>query len=243
MTDKREKTTENEIDLMRLFNVLLNNIAIILLVTVAGAVIALVYAKFIVAPSYKSSAMMYVNNKNENSSSSYTSSAEITAAKSLVSTYSVIMKTSGTLQKVIDYSGVDYTVGQLSRMISAASVDNTEIFKITVTAPDPEDAQLIADGIVHVLPDAIAAVVEGARVTTVDEATNGYKSGPSVSKAVLIGAMIGFVIMAGLLIFFDLIDDKIKDEQYLTENYTIPVLAVIPNIYMKSQGGTHHEND
>ncbi|MCQ2427127.1 MAG: Wzz/FepE/Etk N-terminal domain-containing protein [Clostridia bacterium] len=240
MTEKREFNQEKEIDLLHLLNVVIKNIAIIIIVAVAAAIIGLVYAKFIVTPSYQSSAMMYVNNKSD-SSSGYLSSGEITAAKSLVSTYSVIMKTNSTLEKVIDYTGVDYTPAQLKKMISAVSVDNTEIFKITVTSPNPEDSKLIAEGIIHVLPDSIAAVVSGARVATVDNPTDGVKSAPPASKSVLIGASIGFFLMAALVIVFDLIDDKIHDEKYITENYSIPVLAVIPNIYMKSQGGAYHD--
>ncbi len=235
--------TEVEIDIVHLLKVLWKNIAIILVVAVAGALIAFVYAKFIISPTYQATAMMYVNNKSESGSTSY-STTEISAAKSLVSTYSVIMKTRSTLEQVIDYTGVDYTYRQLAKMISAASVESTEIFKITVTAGSPEDAELIARGLTAVLPEKIADVVDGARVKLVDEPfASGEKSSPSVSKYVIIGALLGFVVMAAVVIVFDILDDKIHDEKYITENYKYPVLAVIPNIYVKNAGGSHYEEE
>ena len=99
----------------------------------------------------------------------------------------------------------------------------------------------VTDPNTEILPDAIAGVVDGARVTVVDPATNGVKSGPSTVKYVLIGALLGFFLMSGLLIVFDLADDKIHEERYLAENYSYPVLAVIPNIYIKYEGGSHYE--
>ena len=234
---------EVEIDLLRILGIIWHNIIIIAVVTLTVALIAMVFAKFIVSPTYKSSAMLYVNNKNSGTTSEYISTTEISAAKSLVSTYAVILKSNSTLSKVIAEAGLgdEYTPVKLAKKVSASAVDSTEIFRITVTANDPDEAKIIVEKITEILPDAIAGVVEGARVTVVDPATEPVKSGPSTVKYVLIGALLGFFLMSGLLIVFDLADDKIHEERYLAENYSYPVLAVIPNIYVKYEGGSHYE--
>ena len=242
MNENKSKKSGADIDLLRILGIIWHNIIIIAVVTLTFALIAMVFAKFIVSPTYRSSAMVYVNNKNSGTSSDYISTTEISAAKSLVSTYAVILKSNSTLSKVIAESGLEgYTPGSLAKKVSASSVDSTEIFRITVTANDPEDAKILVEKITEILPGAIAGVVEGARVTVVDPATNGVKSGPSTLKYVMIGALIGFFLMSGLLIIFDLADDKIHEEKYLAENYSYPVLAVIPNIYIRYEGGSHYE--
>ncbi|MBP5173799.1 MAG: hypothetical protein ILP01_02520 [Clostridia bacterium] len=240
--ENKKNGGEVEIDLLRILGIIWHNIIIIMVVTLTVALIAMVFAKFIVKPTYRSSAMMYVNNKNSGTSSDYISTTEISAAKSLVSTYAVILKSNSTLTKVIESSGLEgYTPSSLAKNVSASSVESTEIFRITVTANDPEEARILVENITEILPDAIAGVVDGARVTVVDPATNGVKNGPSTVKYVLIGALLGFFLMSGLLIVFDLADDKIHEEKYLAENYSYPVLAVIPNIYIKYEGGSHYE--
>jgi capsular polysaccharide biosynthesis protein len=50
---------------------------------------------------------------------------------------------------VIDYAGVSRSYGQVRGMLSAAAVNETEIFRVTVTSPDPQEAERIANSIAY----------------------------------------------------------------------------------------------
>ena len=104
-----EKNDEIEIDLSRLVGALLNKAWLIGLVAVVCAVVTFLGTFLFITPMYQSSAMFYVNNSSLSlgeTSLSITSS-DISASKSLVNTYIVILNTRETLNDVIDYSGVD----------------------------------------------------------------------------------------------------------------------------------------
>ena len=91
--------TEDTIDLLHLAQVLWKNaIAIILAGLIFGAA-GFVGTKLFITPMYTSRALMYVNNSNLSLGGSKVSisTAEISAAKSLVDTYTVILKTRMTL--------------------------------------------------------------------------------------------------------------------------------------------------
>lgn len=233
-----------EIDLLHLIKLLLKRLWIIVLCAVLAGGIALSYAVFLVTPTYESTAKLYVNNSSFSfgGASVSISSGELSAAKSLLETYIVILKTRTTLEKVIEDAELDYTYEELRSRVSASSVNNTEIFQITVEGPDPEENKLIIDTIVAVLPDIIASIIDGSSVRLVEQGVKATeRSSPSYTKYTLIGAVIGTIISCGIIIVADLFDSSVRNEDYLKQKYNIPIFAVIPdasdvrgNYYKKS---------
>lgn len=222
-----------EIDLLRIIKVLWHRVWILILAAILAGAAAFSYARFLVDTKYSSTAMMYVNNSSISIGSTNVSisSGELSAAQSLVDTYLVILKSRTTLEEVIEKSGVEYTYEELSGMITSGAVNGTEVFQITVTSTDPAEAKLLANTIADVLPKTISNVVDGSSVRVVDYAVaTGHRVSPSYTKYTTIGLVIGFIISAGIIIVLDLMDDVIHDEEYLMQNYDIPVLAMIPDL-------------
>lgn len=227
------KEKEEYIDFKRIFSALWQRIWAIILVGIICAGIAFGYTKFMVTPMYTSRTLMYVNNNDLSvgGSSFSISASNLAAAQSLVETYMVILNTRLTLNEVIDVSGVDYTYEQLSGMIDAKAINETEIFSVEVTSPNPKEAELIANTIGVVLPGRIAAVVEGSSVRVVDYAVEpAGPSSPSMTKNVAIGAFIGVLIVSAIIIVIEMMDELIHGSDYLMQNYDIPILAVIPEL-------------
>ena len=235
-----------EIDLMHIFELLLSKIWSIIICGALGAAALFAVSTFLITPKYQSSAMFYVNNNNLNigSASFSISSSDISASQSLVDTYIVILKTRNTLETVIEKSNLDYTYEQLSGMISAASVNSTEVFKVTVTSTDPIEACLIANSIASVLPDKISEIVTGSGAKVVDYAVvNASKVSPSIKKYTAIGLLIGVVLACVVIVLNDIFDDTIKDDSYLLQTYeNIPTLAVIPNLMDHKSSSYYYNN-
>ena len=236
--------TEDTIDLLHLAKVLWKHaIAIVLAGLIFGAA-AFIGTKVFVTPMYDARALMYVNSTNLSLGGSKVSisTAEISAAKSLVDTYSVILKTRMTLEDVIEQSGVGYTYEQLVKMITAGSVNGTEVFYINVKSADPAETELLANTIALVLPEKIASIVDGSSVRIVDYAVKpAVKSSPNTAKNAVLGALLGVVLSCGLIIVMDLMDDQIHDVDYLTNTYSdIPVLAVIPDLLSKNKSSYYY---
>jgi len=229
-----KKNEEFEIDLLELALVLWHKLWIIIIVTILGAGIAFGYTFAFIKPEYTASTLLYVNNSNISvgSASFSISNADLSAAQKLVDTYMVILKSRRVLNEVIAESGTSYTYEQLSKRISAASVNNTEVFRITVTTSSPQESEKIANIIARVLPDKISDIVLGSDVKVVDYAIiPSARSAPSYSKNTAIGAMAGLVLACAAIIIGYLLDDSIQSEDYLTTSYPdIPLLAVIPDL-------------
>jgi len=229
----QNKQDETEIDLLHLARVLIGKFRIVCISMVIFGVLFLSYSVLFKTPQYEAAAMMYVNNSSftAGSTSFSISSSELSAAKSLLDIYVVILKTRMTLEAVIEEADLDYTYEELDDMVSAASVNATEVFEITVESPDPAEAELIVNTIVKVLPERISDVVDGSSVRLVDRAVRPtHRSSPSYTSYALIGIVFGFAASSILILFVDLMNTKVRSESYLNDKYNIPVLAVVPDV-------------
>ncbi len=223
-----------ELDLLDMITLLWSKIWIIVISMVLCGAIAFAGAMISVVPQYTATAMMYVNNSSLSVGGSTItfSSSQLSAAKSLLDVYVIILKSRTTLEAAIEESDLPYTYEQLRDIVKAGSVNGTEIFSITATCDNPGDAKLIVDTIVDLLPDRISDIVDGSSVRLVDHAVHPkVSSSPSNTRYALIGALAGLVASCGLIIVQDLMNTTVRDEEYLKQRYNIPILAVVPDVY------------
>ena len=227
------KNDEVYIDLRQLFRLLLNKSWLIAIVSILCAFIIFLGTYFFITPQYEADIKVYVNNSSLSigSTSFSISSSEISAAQSLVDTYVVILNSRSTLDELAAQAKVDYTSRELDKMITAEAVNDTEIFKVTVTSPDPEEAARIANAVAIVLPAKIADTVEGSSVRIVDYAqVPTHMASPSYTKNTVLGFIAGLLLSSVVIVCFDLFNNSVRSEDYLTETYPeIPLLTVIPD--------------
>ena len=97
---------------------------------------------------------------------------------------------------------------------------------------------MIARSIAKILPDRVADVIEGSAVRIVRNAeVPTAPSSPNLSKNILIGAAIGLILSCLYVMLQFILDDRIREAStLLKENYSYPVLAVIPDLAQESKG-------
>lgn len=221
------------IDVMHILKLLWQRIWLIAICGVLAAVIGFSVASFAITPTYSSSVMLYVNNSSfslGNTNLSF-SSSEISAARSLVKTYSVILENPTTLEKVIEKTNVPYSCKQLMGMIKSSSANGTEIMRVTVTTTDPYEAAKIANCIAEVLPTRVAEIIDGASMEVVDSAIpNLNKVAPSITKYTAIGLILGVLASVAVIAVIAILDDTIHDEDYILANYNYPILGKVPDL-------------
>lgn len=243
MDERNMERNETVIDLQRVIGAVLNKIWLVALVPIICAVATFLGTFYLVTPKYDASAMFYVNNNNFSfgDTSLSISSSDITASKSLVNSYIVILKTRETLNDVIDYAGSDVTYDELSGMITAASVGSTEIFRVTVTSPSPEEATKLANAIEYILPNRIKNIVEGTSAKVVDTAVLPTSpSSPNYVNNTIIGFVAGLVAVVAAIVLKEIFDIKIRTEEDITLSCNHPILAAVPDMTAPSKGGYYY---
>ncbi len=242
-----ERTVNNndeiEIDLKRLLDALLDKSWLIAIVALLCAVLAFAGTFLFITPMYKSSAMFYVNNQDLSLGDTKLSLAagDISASRGLVDTYIVILKTRETMLDVIDYAGVDLTYGQVMGMVAAEAVDETEVFRVTVTGSDPYQAEELANAIAYILPKRIATIIEGTSAKVVDAAVVAVRpSSPSYTKNTMLGFLAGCALMAALVVIKELLDITIRTEEDIARSCHHPMLAAVPDMELSAKGGYYY---
>ena len=229
----QEHNENLELDIKKMLQLLLRRAWIIALVTVMISGASFAYARIAVTPQYSASVRMYVNNIYEEDKHGEIEAGQLTAAAYLAEAYMVILSGKPVLNEVLAETGLQdkYTVHQLRSMITSDTINETEIFEVTVTCPDSKDAEVIANAFTRVLPEMLPEIVNGSDVRLVDYAEESKAVvAPDYNQYILIGALVGFVLSVLLVLLREILDDGINSEDYLTTAYSnIPLLAVIPD--------------
>lgn len=237
--NKIERNDEMQIDLQRLISAVWRKIWLALIVSVVCAAIAFSWTYYMVTPLYKSSAMFYVNNNSVSVGDAALSitSGDINAAKYLVESYIVILKSRTSLNDVIDYSGVDRSYSELRSMIEASAVNSTQIFQVVVTSPDPNEAEQIANAIAYILPKRISSIIDGTSAKIVDSAVVPSKpSSPNYTMNTMIGLILGFGLVVGIVVLREIFDIRIRSEEDVERVSRHPILAAVPDMTATSKG-------
>ena len=230
---EKNQHEELEIDLGRIFRAVMNRVWLVIIASVLCAAMAFGYTYQFITPQYQSAAMFYVNNNSFSvgDASLSISSGDLVTSRGLVDSYIVILKTRETLNEVIDYADLDLTYGQVSGMISASAVNETEIFRVVVTNPDPYEAEKIANAIAYILPKRISNIIDGTSAKIVDSAVvPAGPSSPSFTRNTMIGFLLGFLLAAGIIALKEIFNTTIRTEEDIEQVCAHPVLSAVPNM-------------
>lgn len=227
-----------EIDLKRIWYAIWHRIWMVAVSAVLCAIMVFFITFQFVTPKYESSAMFYVNNNSVSvgDASFSITSGDISAAKSLVDTYIVILNSKACLNSVIDYAGVDMTYSDLKSMLSAGAVNSTEIFRVTVTSDDPKEAEKLANAIAYILPKRISTIVEGTAAKVVDHAVKASSpSSPDYTKNAVMGFLIGLALSVVVIALREIFDVTIRDEEDIERCCDYPILSSVPDMLSNNQ--------
>lgn len=235
-----------ELNIQELFYAVLNRIwLVVLAAAILGAGMYVYTAKFI-TPMYRASVTMYVNNSTKlfeaDDQIEYIASADLATSERLVTTYVTILESDTVLQSVSDEvfetTGVRVSASAIRASMSAGAINETEVFRVSISHADPQMAATIANAIANAAPEALAAIVEGSSTKVVDHAK--VPSAPyspnllqNTALGVIGGAMIAIVIVAISV----LMDVRIRGEEDLSQISQAPVLGVIPDFDVESEKG------
>ena len=232
-----------EIDLVRLWNAIWKRAWLIFVCAALCAALFLAVTVLFIAPKYSASAKFYVNNSavSIGETSLNLSSGDLSASKSLVDTYIVILKSRTCLNDVIDYADLDYNAAQLSSMISASAIGDTAVFEVVVTGTNPEETEVIANAIAHILPNKISNIVEGTSAKIVDYAiTPNAPTSPNKTTNFILGFLMGAALSVGVIVLIELFDNTIRSEDDIAENCNYPILAAVPDMSNSSHKGRYY---
>lgn len=219
---------ETEIDLIDLAWALLDKIHYIVLCFLIGAVIMNAYSYFLVRPTYKSTAKMYVVSASKNS---VVDLDALNIGTSLTADYEQLMLSYPVLEQVINKLNLDMDSDTLAKMITLENPTDTRILNINVVSTDPKNARDIANTLMDVSVDYLPKTMSTNAPNVAQKAKLAdHKDGPSYTKYTMIGALAGAFLYCMYLVVKYLMDDTIHTADDMEKYFDIVPLAVIPDV-------------
>lgn len=217
---------EMEIDLLDLAYMLLDKWHYLLVCLLIGAVLLNAYAFFFIDPTYESTSKLYVVSASDDS---VVNLSDLNLGTSLTADYEELMLSYPVLNRVIDKLNLDMTSDQLKKFYSLNNPSDTRILQITATTTDPQFsmdlAETMAEEAVSYLPETMSTlapnIAQHAKLAD-------HKAGPSYMKYTMIGAILGLILMAGVLIVQYLMDDTIHTAEDMEKYFGLVPLTTIP---------------
>ena len=206
---------------------------IILVVTLAAAVLSGLVTHFAITPQYSSTVKMYVySNSDRISTDSSISSSELDASQELINTYIYILKSDTVLEAVMkDLSIDDISLGQLRNSIDAQQATKTVAFEVTVTTDDPSRSAQIANSIAKIAPSEIVRVAKAGGVEIIDYAKIPSRpSSPNLTKNVLVAAVLAFAVSFIGFFIYEFFDTTITGARDIEDEFDIPIIGTVPNL-------------
>lgn len=232
------KTT---IDLKSLFHVFKKNCVLIIAVAIIVMLAAVVYAKTLVTPLYKSQIIIMIDNRN--SEEETPTVGDVTSSQQLTATYMAVLEDNVVIEKAREALDGRYTVPQIKNMVDVSQVNDAMIIKITADTPSPEDSRALCNAIAEAGEKEIEAMLNIDNIKIVGEAnTPVTPSSPNVTMYGLIGAVLGFGACYVILFILSIKDNTIKDKHTLKEHFDLPFFGEIPSFNTPSKGYKKYGN-
>ena len=226
-------TEEVEVDLRAVLYQLWSNLYIIVLAAMIGGMAMFYISNKVMDKEFESSTGLYVIQQQDTQTVTY---SDLQTGTQLTKDYAeLIVSRTVTSQVIADldlqnnYSDMStITPDELAGMITVATQQDTRILKITVRDTDPVRAHDIANAVREAAAEHIYRVMDIDSVNVVDYANLPEgPSSPNVLRNVLLGAILGIVIAAAVIIVLYLMDDTIMSVDDVERYLELSVLASI----------------
>ena len=219
-----------EINLKELIDYIKARVVLILFILLFVVVLGSTYSLFFKTPKYRSATTLVLVSDN-GEASTQTTQTDVNLNKSLVPTYSEIIKTDAVMKQVIKNLALDYTPAYLKSNVTVSTVNNTEIIKVVVTDPDKSLAADIANEIVKVFSNQIKSIYKLQNVSQIDVAAEaGSPYNINIVKDLVIYILIGLVLSFGLVFVIFYFDTTVKSSDEIENKLGLPVMGVIPKV-------------
>ncbi|MCP3761386.1 Wzz/FepE/Etk N-terminal domain-containing protein [Domibacillus sp. A3M-37] len=226
---------EEAISLKDLMGTLRKRLKLIVLVTMAGALISGMISFFLLTPVYQASTQLLVNQAK--TEQQLYDSAEMQVDLQMINTYNVIIKSPAILEKVAQNLDLDLTPEQLSSKITVANEQDSQVVNVMVQDGNQETAAHIANETASVFQKEILTIMNVDNVSILATAEVQPAEAPIKPQPLLnivIGLVFGLMAGIGLAFLLEYLDNTIKSEQDIERLLELPVLGSVAVIHDKA---------
>ena len=236
-----------EIDLNKLFKLLLSHIIPIILTGVVFAGVAFGYCRYFARPVYQTNVSVLVNNGGLSDvfqDSTTISTGTVSASLNLVPTCVDVMQSDNIYKELAATLSDKYSYNFLRSIFSITERHNNSLLiDIAVSGYSPEEIKHIANTFLDILPGYMKNTMTAADIKIMSTADKHHKVSPRTSLVTPLAFAIGVLLCFLVFLVIDLLKNTIESEAEIKEKYDVPILGSVPFFENKyASGGKKNGN-
>ena len=226
MEDKEMTQTEEEIEinLGELFQLLKQNIKMIVISILIGIIVLGIMTVFFIDKKYESTSKLFLKPDVTEGITDYT---QINSNNLMVNNYIEMLKGNNIQSQAADELNME--TSKVKAALTISNQANTQIISITATTTDPELSKQIVDAVVKVFRKEVKETLNVNNIAVVDQAEVATAPvSPNLKINLIIGALLGGFISVGYLFIKFMLDTHIHNKEEAEKYLGIPMLGSIP---------------
>ena len=233
-----ETSTLQTITFKDIWELFLQRLIIILLVTVLTVAIVYVYNRATYRPMYQSTATLYIAGEDAYShSSSADAYNNYALTLKVVSDCNYLLASRSVVDQVIQEMDLNMTFNVLQSRIATNNPTNTRILEVTVEAETPKLAKQIVDRLCEIGEDKINDAMGANHVKLYEYGTlSGFPCNKIPGATYLIIGATAAILTFALFLLIFLLDDRLRSAEQIEQVLGLSVLGDIPDY-----NATHHK--
>ncbi len=222
-----------EITLKNLLDWIVKGIAFILVITILFGTGAFFYNKYFVDPVYATSVKFYASGIESSPTLGQSVAPQYVEFLNVNEFYEMVSK------DLITSSEIEISPKEIASLLSFSSVvEETSSFFVTVTATDPDKAYHVALSVAKMGAERVSGFSDVGALEVIENPTMPTSPiGAGSLKAAIVGALIGFVLSCAIVVLKELLDNRIKSPEEITEIFKVPVFGVVPDFSESAKKG------
>jgi capsular exopolysaccharide synthesis family protein len=208
-------------------------VVLLLLLVSVGAAVAVVLET---SKVYEAHAQIFVATQGGGADVEVNPSQSVLSSQQRVTSYAAIVTDQPVTEAVINQLGLRLTPGQLASKLSASAPANTVLINISARDHSPSLAAQIANATATQLIKVVQRFEKPAHGSTSPVTLSisqtatapSHPVSPEVLLDIVLGAIAGLVLGAGIAVLWDVLDSSVKSSDELDAKYGLPALAVVP---------------
>lgn len=216
------------VDISQLIFAVLRRWLILLLVGILSATVCFAYSSYFITPTYRATSTMLVDLRN--SMHENLTYEKINLSEKYATTIAYIMRTNTVLQPVIDELDLDMSPSSLASRIRVSTIEDSMLLKVSVDHHDKAMALKIIKELDKRGPEVINEKITSGYIIEIESPVVSSKPiNPNILKNTIMGALVGIILTAFVIIVIRLFNDRVKSTADLQTIIDAPVLGVIPH--------------
>ena len=215
------------LDLKDFFYIIKKRLKLIVLITLACAVITGLVSVFLIKPTYEASSSIIVGKPTNNIK---TDNNDVMMYQNLVKTYAQIAQSDSVARATLNKLNENITLDDFQKMVSVTPEQGTQILTIKADSKDPNEAAKVVDTMASsFISESKKVFPTGGDIQIMDRAQIPNKPvKPKKTLNVAIAFFLGLIVSVGISFLLEYQDNTIKTEDDIDRYLELPVIGVIP---------------